>query len=209
MRQRFRRKELHAALRDAPRIAQAVGQDVQLPVRPEAMHQSFFAVDHMLRPGVSLFGQQGREHAALRRHRVHGVLHHRELARGHCAQCAVPARRNAYRVLNLLPGQPQSTARDEWRHKSRQRCVMPAAFPNPGERRFAESAFRIRVPARSRRSVPCRPISSARTPPSRPGKCRTDATGPASSKCRCSPCSGSSARWPARPTPHPPACPCR
>ena len=28
------------------------------------------------------------------------------------------------------------------------------------------------------------------------GKCRRDARGPASSKCRCNPCSESSARWP-------------
>ena len=37
-------------------------------------------------------------------------------------------------------------------------------------------------------------------------KCRRDATGPASNKCRCNPCSGSSAHWPATPKPDRPSC---
>ncbi len=85
VRERFRGEELHAALRDAPGFAEAVGEDVQLPLGAEAVDQTFLAVDDVLGAGVALFGQQRCEHAALRSHRIDGVLHHGELAGGDCA----------------------------------------------------------------------------------------------------------------------------
>src|SRR5581483_900279 len=50
-------KELHAALRDASGVAEAVGEQIQLPLWTKHVSQLFFAVDHMLRLGVPLFRQ--------------------------------------------------------------------------------------------------------------------------------------------------------
>ena len=66
VRQRLRREKFHPALRDAPRLAEPVRQQVLFPLRAEAVYQSFLAVDHMLGTAVSPLGQQRRQNAALR-----------------------------------------------------------------------------------------------------------------------------------------------
>ena len=138
MRQRFGREELHSALRDSPRFAQSISQQVQLPLRAEAVHQTFLAVDHVFWSCVSLFSQQSCKNSTLRRHRIDRVLHHRQLARYRCAQRAMVRSGNADRVLNLLPTQSQRAPGDDRRRKRRERCMMPAALANPWERRFAQ-----------------------------------------------------------------------
>ncbi len=129
----------HAALRDAPRLAQSIGQQIQFPCRAEAVGQAFLAVHHMLRSGVALLGHKRGQHAALRRHGIDGVLHHGQLAGGDRAQRGMTAGRNANGVLNLLPSEMQDAARDDGRDERRQRGVMPAAFANARESRLAEA----------------------------------------------------------------------
>ena len=138
MRQRFRRKELHPALRDAPVLAQPVSEKMQLPLRTKAMHQSLFPVDHVFRPRVALFRQQRGQHAALRGQWVHRVFHHGEFARGHCPQRAMTTRRNPDRVLNLFPGEAQRPPGNQGRNECRERGMMPSPLANARKRRFAQ-----------------------------------------------------------------------
>ena len=131
-------KRLHPTLCDAPGTAQSVGQDVQLPLRPEAVYQPFLAVDDVLGAGVALLGQQRREHAALRRHRVHRVLHHGQLACGDGAQSGTSTGADADGMLQLCCVKVQHAAGYNRRHKSRQRSMVPSAFANAGEGGFAQ-----------------------------------------------------------------------
>ena len=86
---------------------------------------------------------------------------------------------------------------------------MPAALANARETPPRTAASRTHGPAPALRSVRGRRFRHARKRPSPRGRCRTGATDPASSRYRCSPCSGSSAHWPVTRTPHPSACRCR
>src|SRR5215831_5826329 len=95
----------------------------------------------MLRPRVSLFGEQCGEDTRLGCHGVDGVLHHGELASRHCPQRAMVARGDADRMLNLLPRKAETAARYEWRHERRQRRVMPSTLTDAGKRRFTEPHF--------------------------------------------------------------------
>ncbi len=45
------------------------------------MREAFFPINNVFRAGVSLLSHERGEYAALRRHRIDGVLHHGELAR--------------------------------------------------------------------------------------------------------------------------------
>ena len=209
MRQRLGREEFHPALRDAPRFAESVRQQILLPLRTVAVHQPFLAVDHVLGTAVALLRQQRRQHAALRRHRIDGVLHHRQLARGHRAHRAMPRSRNSDGMLNLLPAQMQRAPRHDRRDKRRQRRVMPAALADPGKRRLAQTHFELVAQHESNDQFLAIALRRAHSTPSRPGKYPMDATDPASSKCRCNPCSGSSVHSPATPKPHRSSCPCR
>ena len=140
-------KRLHAALGDAPGVAQPVGQPVskkvELPLRAEAVGQPLLAVHHMLGAGVAFFRQQRGEDAALGGHRVHCVLHHGELARGHRAQSDVVAGGDADGVLDLLPTQMQRAPRNDGRDESRQRGVMPATLPDAGKGGFAKPHLKL------------------------------------------------------------------
>ena len=49
------------------------------------MSKAFFPINNMFRAGVSLLSHERGEYAALRRHRIDGVLHHGELARSNRA----------------------------------------------------------------------------------------------------------------------------
>ena len=60
-----------------------------------------------------------------------------------------------------------------------------------------KNASRTHGPRPDRQSIPCRCCRPARSTPAPQGKCRRDERGPASNKCRCNPCIGSSVRWPA------------
>src|SRR5579863_2003022 len=113
MRQRFGWKRLHSTLCDTPRITQPVGQNIQLPLRPENMRQSFFSIDYVLRSGVALLRHERSEHSTLCCHRIDRVLHHGKLARSYRAQRGVAARRDAYGMLNLFPWEMQSASGDK------------------------------------------------------------------------------------------------
>src|SRR5437667_11081692 len=103
MRQRLSQKCFHSALRDAPRITESLRQQTQFPLRTKAMRKTFFPINNMFRAGVPLLSHERREYAALRRHRIDGVLHHGELARSNRAQRAMTTGGNSDRMLNLLP----------------------------------------------------------------------------------------------------------
>jgi hypothetical protein len=50
MRERLGREAFIPHVRDAPRLAEPVGEQVQLPLRTEAVDEPFFAVDDVFRP---------------------------------------------------------------------------------------------------------------------------------------------------------------
>ncbi len=143
VRQRLRREKFHPALRDAPRLAESVRQHILFPLRTVAVHQSFLAVDHVLGAAVAPLGQQGRQNAALRGHRIDCVLHHRQLARSHRAHGAMPRSRNPDGMLNLFPTQMQRASRHDGRNKRRQRGMMPTALADARKRRLAQAHLEL------------------------------------------------------------------
>ena len=93
----------------------------------------------MFRTGVALLGEQCCQNTALRRHRVHGVLHHCELARSDSTKRGLATGRDADRVLDLLPFEVQCTTRNNGRDEGRQRGVMPAPLADSRKCCFAEA----------------------------------------------------------------------
>ena len=92
----------------------------------------------MLRPAVALLRQQRREHSALRRHRIDGVLHHRQLARGDRPQRGARAGADADGMLHFAAVEVQHASSNDGRDKRRQRRMVPAPLANSRERRLAQ-----------------------------------------------------------------------
>ncbi len=134
---------LHPAPLDAPRLTQPLGQHLQLPFRSQAMDQPFFAIDHVLGTGVTPLGQQRRHHPGLGGHRVHRVLHHRELAGGHRSESRVVGSGDPDGVLDLLPGQPKHPTGDDGSDEGGQRGVVPAALADSREGCFAQAHLEL------------------------------------------------------------------
>ena len=141
VRQRLSRKKLHPALRDTPRLAESIRQQVLLPLRTKTLHQPFFAVDDVFGAAVALLGEQRGQNTALRCQWIDRILHHRQLPCRHRAHGAMPRSRNSNGMLNLFPTQMQRASRHDRRDERRQRRMMPAALANARKRRLAQAHF--------------------------------------------------------------------